>query len=368
MERHVTRVNRSQAIRRERALAIIVAVAVVAGGALIWMHGERHPGTSSAAAPTVVHAAGRASAAATASGGLHLLSEKVAFRDDTQTYGPGPKLSLAAGILVDVDSDTILWEKNPHLPRPPASTTKVLSTLVALENYSPGRLLTITPGALTQAPDETRMGLKAGEQLTVQELLTGMLTVSANDAATALAVDSVGLPAFVATMNAQVKALGLHDSRFTTPVGLDDPNQLASAYDLAAIALTDYNHFSLFRQLVGTRNATLPASTLHPAFYLHNLDQLLGSYPGVVGIKPGYTSGAGGCLIGMAIRNGHRLMSVILGSDLVYTQSRTLLDWGFAKEGLPPALPPARVPATPRGPGSPPARVPAAPTGAKPTR
>jgi D-alanyl-D-alanine carboxypeptidase (penicillin-binding protein 5/6) len=273
--------------------------------------------------------------------GLTLISQPVRFHDETGLHGAGPQLSLAGGILVDMDSGAVLWARNPDVAHAPASTTKALSSMVALENFAPGMVVTITPDALHQDPDETVMGLKAGQRLTVQELLTGMLTVSANDAATALAADTVGLPRFVTAMNAQVRALGLQDSSFTTPVGLDDPGQLASPHDLAAIADVDYTHFDIFRRLVALHDGDLPATADHPAFRLHNLNQLLDTYPAAVGIKPGYTAAAGGCLIGLAVRGGHRLLSVILGGNRVYSESRTLFDWGFAQEGAAPPAPPA---------------------------
>ena len=291
----------------------------------------RHSGVASAAAAPV----------------MHLVSQRVKFRDTTAKYGPGPQLQLDTGILVDLDTRTILWQKNPHLAHAPASTTKVLSTLVALNNFGPDRVVTITPDALQQEGDETVMGLKAGQQLTVEELLSGMLSVSANDAATALAVDTVGMPTFVAAMNAQVDALGLSDSTFTTPVGLDDPGQLASPYDLAVIASVTYERYELFRELVALHDASLTANAHHPAFSLPNLNQLLDMYPGAVGIKPGYTAAGGGCFIGMAIRDGHRLLSVILGGTKVFSESRAVLDWGFVQEGLPALIPPTPPPPTP---------------------
>jgi D-alanyl-D-alanine carboxypeptidase (penicillin-binding protein 5/6) len=222
----------------------------------------------------------------------------------------------------------------------PASTTKVLTSLVALENFAADRVVTITPDALHQAGDETKMGLVSGNRMTVQELLEGMLLVSGNDAADAMAVDTVGMDPFVDAMNRQLEALGLHDSHFVTPVGLDDPAQKASAYDLAVVATADVTSFPLFRQIVAQTEITLPASPDHQEFDLGNINRLLHLYPAATGIKPGWTGDAGGCLVGMAERNGHRLISVLLGASRVYTDSRDLLDWGFVQEGLPSLLPP----------------------------
>jgi D-alanyl-D-alanine carboxypeptidase (penicillin-binding protein 5/6) len=261
----------------------------------------------------------------------------VSFRDESGLHGGFPVTQAAAGILVDADTRTILWELNPHQALPPASTTKIVSSLVALHNFATDRPVTITDDALHQDADETRMGLRAGQQLTVEELLAGMLTVSANDAANAMAVGTVGMDNFVAAMNAQMQQLGLHDSHFTTPVGLDDPQQYASAYDLAAVALTDMNRFPVFGNIVWRTQVNLAPTATHPQFELPNLNRLLQIYGPAIGVKPGYTGNAGPCLVGMAARGGHRLIAVVLHDPVLYTDERDLFEWGFAQYGLRPA-------------------------------
>ncbi len=325
--------------RQRRALAAVAAVAFLA---IVVVANQPSGGDG-------VHQQARAAAAHTVSRSeaepratpvpvLGLVHQHVSFTDESALHSGAPNVHADSGILVDLDTGAILWERNPHQPRPPASTTKVMSALVALENFAPDRVVTVTADALHQAGDETKMGLVAGNRLTVQELLDGMFTVSANDAADALAVDTVGLDSFVATMNRQVAALGLHDSHFTSPVGLDDPQQLASAYDLAAIASVDVARFPLFRQIVSQTEIDLPASPAHQAFFLGNLNRLLRIYPAATGIKPGYTGDAGACLVGMAERDGHRLISVLMNAGQLYTDSRDLLDWGFVQEGMPSLL------------------------------
>ena len=251
---------------------------------------------------------------------------------------PFPALTTASGILIDTDTDRILWQLNPHSSLAPASTAKILTALVALENFRDDRLVTTTADALNQAWDETKMGLHAGDTLSVHDLVYAMLMISANDAATTLAVDTVGMPAFVRGMNAQVSALGLRDSHFVHPVGLDDPGEKSSAYDLAVIGLAAYDNFALFRTVVGTQQYDIPANAAHPEFFLNNIDLLLSTYPGVQGIKPGYTGDAGYCLVALATRNGHRLLSVLMNAAPVYHQSAELFDWGFQTLGVPPAL------------------------------
>jgi serine-type D-Ala-D-Ala carboxypeptidase (penicillin-binding protein 5/6) len=326
---------------RSRATAVVVGAAV-----LLAVVAVNQPHDSPIAHPKAAASTVRADGPQPPSP-LRLLEHPVSFWDDTAGRPGAPEIAADTGILVDLDTRGVLWQRSPHLAHAPASTTKLVSTLVALENFAPDRQVTITQDALHQAGDETLMGIHAGERYTVAELLTGMLLVSGNDAATAMAADTVGLDRFVAAMNAQVAALGLHDSHFTTPVGLDDPAQLSSAYDLAAVATAESDAFPLFRQLVATPLTHLPAGDLHPAITLYNLNRLLSMYPGVVGVKPGYTGDAGGCLVAEAVRGGHRLLSVLLGASRVYTDTRALLDWGFTQEGLPPLLsPPPPVPAT----------------------
>jgi len=327
--------------RHRRTLAATAGTAVLAIVVLANQPSARdaaHPQARAAAARPV----GRADTGPprTPAPVLALLHRHVAFTDETAAHRGAPAVDALAGILVDVDTGAILWARNPHQALPPASTTKVLSSLVALENFAPDMLVTVTADALHQAGDETRMGLVVGNRLTVRELLSGMLLVSGNDAADAMAVDTAGMDPFVAAMNRQLEALGLHDSHFVTPVGLDDPAQLASAYDLAAVAATDVTTFPVFRQIVSQTYAALPASDLHQEFDLTNLNRLLRIYPAATGIKPGWTGDAGACLVGMAERDGHRLISVLLNSSRVYTDSRDLLDWGFVEEGLPSLLPP----------------------------
>ena len=276
--------------------------------------------------------------------GMTVATGAVTFGEPAEMPQGAPPVQAEAGILVDMDSGGILWERDQLQELPPASLTKVLTSLVALENLSPDRQVTITPDALGQAPDDTVMGLKAGEVLTVEELLDGMLLPSGDDAASAIAVDTVGEPRFVAAMNAQVAALGLQGAHFSNTSGLDDPELYASAYDLAVIATFTYDHYPLFAQIVGTPDIALPATPGHPAFDLWNLDALLQDYPAAVGMKPGWTGDAGACLIGMAVRDGHRLLAVLLNASYPAQLEARLLDWGFEVEGLPPLLPPAPSP------------------------
>lgn len=328
--------------RRIRSLIALALTGLVVGAILIGVRGST---------PAVAGRGARAQPASIALAGdlarppwfhLGVLTDPVAFTPAAVAAAP-PDIPAAGGILVDIDTGAILWQRDAHKRLPPASTTKILAAMVALENLAPGRRVNITLSALQQAPDESVMGISPGEEYTVQELLTGMLLVSGNDAATALADDTVGLERFVAAMNAQVAALGLHDSHFTTPVGLQDEQQYSSAYDLAAISAAAVKHFPLFASIVAMHDATLPATATHPEFDLHSINLLLALYPYAVGIKPGWTGDAGNCLVGMAVRDGHRLLSVLLNADYDFHNSMRLLDWGFVQEGLATTMPTAHA-------------------------
>jgi serine-type D-Ala-D-Ala carboxypeptidase (penicillin-binding protein 5/6) len=279
--------------------------------------------------------------------GLNVLHARYSFRDDSARHPGAPDIPVSSGLLIDADTRSILWERDPHLPVPPASTTKVVSSLVALENLDPAAEVQVTSDALFAAADETKLGIEAGDHYTVAELLQAMLTISANDAADALAVDTVGLPRFVAAMNEQVDALGLHDSHFVSPVGLDDPAQVASAYDLAVAGLAAYDSFPLFRDIVGQTAIDVPATSGHVAYTLHNLNRLLQIYPPAKGIKPGWTGNAGYCLVALAERDGHRLVMVLMNEPKLYEDAKVMFEWGFAQLGLPPLPTPTPSP-TPR--------------------
>jgi D-alanyl-D-alanine carboxypeptidase (penicillin-binding protein 5/6) len=335
-------------LRTAQLLMVVAAATATAGSALI-------------AAPAAPVAAGQTPGAGVASPAatptprpwfdMNVASGSVSFWEPATLPVGTPPIKATAGILVDMDTGEILWQQEPHRELAPASLTKVLTALVALENFSPDQEVTITPAALGQAADDTVMGLKAGQTLSVQELLDGMLLPSGDDAASAIAVDTVGEFRFVSAMNAQVAALGLTDSSFSNTSGLDDPGLYSSAYDLAVIATFTYDRYPLFDQIVDTPSMALPATPGHPAFHLDNLDALLQDYPAAVGIKPGWTGNAGACLIGMAVRGGHRLLAVLLNGDYPARLEARLLDWGFEQEGLPPLLPPTPAPSPAATPG-----------------
>ena len=317
--------------RRRRLISLLLVAAATGAAALV---ASRLGGSPLPARATVVS---RAAAVPTPSSALSLTYGGRVFIGDP-VGAPAQPPAATAGILVDLDTGVILWQHNPHERLAPASTTKIITALVALSNLSPSLAITVTRDALHQSGDETVMGLKAGETLTMRELLDGMLLVSGNDAATAIAADTVGVPRFVAAMNAEAAALGLHDSHFASPVGLDDPGTYSTPYDLAVLA-DAADRFPLFASTVDSRAITLPADGMHPEFDLENINLLLSTYPFATGVKPGYTGDAGYCEVATAVRDGHHLLSVLMNGTYVVAGTRRLLDWGFQELGLPTTLP-----------------------------
>ena len=247
------------------------------------------------------------------------------------------KLSLSAksAILVDYDSSKIIYAKNIEEKLPIASIVKIMTALVAFENANLYQTFVVSEKAA--GVGENSMGLTSGEKLTLEELLYGLMLVSGNDAAVTIAEGMAGSEdKFVVLMNEKVRALGLKNTRFVNASGLDDDNrvQYSTAYDLATIAHYVWENYPQFRQITSTFNKYIEVSENHKAFDLYNDTNLLTTYPGVKGIKPGFTWEAGLCLVTYAENDGKKLLAVILGSDDRRGEMRELLDFGFNSFGI----------------------------------
>ena len=245
---------------------------------------------------------------------------------------PGiPELEAQAAVLVDVDRREVLYVKNHHTPRPMASTVKIVTAIVALEHAPLSTIIEVD--ATTAAMEPNVMGLKAGERLTLEELLYGLMLDSGNDAAEAIARGVFGDRArFIRLMNDLVTKLGLQNTHFANPSGLDDAAQHSSAYDLAVLTTYALQN-PTFRGIVGTRRKVIPASREpgreHGWFGPTNLNRLLSTYPGAFGVKPGWTGEAGYTLVAAAERGGRSLLAVVLGSRNHFTDAERLLNYGF---------------------------------------
>jgi len=256
-------------------------------------------------------------------------SVQVELYELTPTATP-PVIKARAAIVLDLDSGKTLFALDAHGRYPPASLTKVMTALVALDTLRLDQVLTV-PASINQLPwDSTRMGLRAGERLTVRELMYGLFLNSGNDAAITLSEAAMPRAAFVARMNARAAALAMGDSHFVNPIGLDDAGLYASAADLAKAAIELRLLFPEVAAMAAVPAMTLPAGATHHAFKLYNLNDLIRKYPGATGLKTGWTGRAGGCLIATATRDGRHLLAVVLGSPRVFDEAATLLDYGFA--------------------------------------
>lgn len=236
-------------------------------------------------------------------------------------------LAARSAILVDAGSGRVLWALRAHRRRHVASTTKIMTAVVALGRLPPRAIVTVDR-SVPRVP-LVKEGLRAGDRIQAWKLLYGMLLFSGNDDALALAIASAGSrPAFVALMNREARRLGLRESHFASPSGVVDRDNYSSAHDLAA--LTRYALRSpRFRTIVRTRikRVRWPAPTFAKVYVNKNL--LLGSYRGADGVKTGFTTESGRCLVASARRGHRRLIAVVLGSREPYADARRLLDAGF---------------------------------------
>lgn len=244
-------------------------------------------------------------------------------------------VSARSAILVDYDTGRVIYAKNLKDRLPVASTVKIMTALVAMENADLDDVFAVSQKAADIG--ENSMSLEKGEQLKLRELLYGLILVSGNDAAVAITEGVTGSEeAFVNMMNEKSKFLGLKDSLFINASGLDEDGKLqySSAYDLATIARYLWENYPQFRKISETEHIVIDATDTHKSFDLYNDTNLLTSYPGVKGIKPGFTWEAGLCLVTYAENNGRRLLAVILGSDDRRGEMKELLDYGFSKYGI----------------------------------
>ena len=239
-------------------------------------------------------------------------------------------IDARSGLLLDLDSDAVLWQRDPGALRPVASIAKIFTAMEAVDLMGWDRPIRV-PAAIADLPsDSTMMGLRAGEILTTRELIDGLFLASGNDAAVTLAMGATPEPVFVEGMNSLAARLQLHSTHFANPVGLDDPGQHSSANDLAVAARYLTQSYPGLAAIASMRAIDLPAAAGHHGFRLRNLNSLLTSYPGATGLKGGYTGDALGCVVATASRGRHRLLAVVLGSRAAFADIRALLDYGFA--------------------------------------
>lgn len=247
--------------------------------------------------------------------------------------GPDPlgtslaSLSASAVYVMDRQSGAILYQKNAAALRYPASTAKMMTAIVARQNYPLDRVMTVTDAAFTTG---TVAGLKLGEQLTTESILNALLIPSGNDAALVLGQHHpFGYAGFVAQMNAEAQKIGLSQTTYQDVSGLDTDHELSTARDLAILA-NELMKDPVLRQIVGTRQTDIHDVSGLITHKLKSTQELYGQIPDVVGIKTGTTLNAGENLITEIDRDGHQIIFVVLGSTSRFVDSKLLIQWVFA--------------------------------------
>ena len=232
-----------------------------------------------------------------------------------------------AAILIEAESGRVLYEQNADERLPMASTTKIMTALIAVEHCGMNEI--VTAGKNASGVEGTSIYLSEGEQLTMLEMLQGLMLRSGNDAAVAIAEHIAGdAETFASLMNARAEMLGA-DAHFVTPNGLDAEGHGASARAMALIARSAMKN-EVFRELVSTQEAIIPWVDNEYSRVLRNKNRLLEEYEGATGIKTGFTSKAGRCLVFSAERDGMELIGVVLSCPGWFEEAEKLLDWGFA--------------------------------------
>lgn len=243
-----------------------------------------------------------------------------------------PKVNAISAIVVDGDTGRILWGKNENKPMAMASTTKIMTALVALENSDITKETTVSKNATLASP--VKMHLSVGEKMTIEQLLYAMMLQSYNDSAVAVA-EAVGgsVEKFCTMMNEKAKEIGCSNTVFETPNGLDKGNHHSTAEDMSKIGVYALKNQKLM-EIMNTRNYTFKSSKTTYSFV--NKDRLLSEYEGAIGMKTGFTGKAGHCFVGAANRGNITLVSVVLasgwgttGKSRKWIDTKALLNYGF---------------------------------------
>ena len=263
--------------------------------------------------------------------------------------GKPPAITATEAILLDSDTGHILDDLDGERPVPMASTTKIMTALITIQTADLNKVVSIQQDAMNEVilHNGSSANLHPGDRLTLRDLLYGLMLPSGDDAAIAIA-DAVGgsTANFVNMMNLFAYRLHLFQTHYINPDGLTYydangqpiPGHYTTAYDLVRLARYAMS-IPLFAQIVQMQHYQLPATSTHHSYSWENTNTLLMTYPGMTGIKTGFTVEAGGCLVFSATRAGHHLIGVVLHSadeTRRFSDARILLDWGFALPLLPP--------------------------------
>ncbi len=241
---------------------------------------------------------------------------------------PAPlNLSAKAAIVIEASTGKIIYAANAEERKYPASTTKMMTLITALEHGNPNDIVTTSANAAST--EGSSLWLTPGEQLKLMDILYGVMLVSGNDATVAVAEHISGsTDNFSKLMTEKARVIGANNTNFTNANGLPDPNHYSTAHDLAKIAAYGYKN-PIFTQIVGTRHRIIPWLGKDHDRELYNENKMLVIYEGANGIKTGYTEAAGRCLVAGAKRGNIQLITVVLDADHMWEDSMALLDYGF---------------------------------------
>lgn len=239
------------------------------------------------------------------------------------------KLSVSASSAVLIDSldNKVLYEKDAHTKRSMASTTKIMTALIAIEEYDLKKTVAVDKKAV--GVEGSSIYLYENEKLTMEELVLALMLESANDAAAAIAIEIAGsIEAFAELMNEKAKELGLNNTSFENPHGLDGKQHYTTAYDLAVLASYAIKNEE-FKRIVSTVKALIPMNDGAGTRLLMNHNRLLRTYRGAIGVKTGFTKKSGRCLVTAAERDGVTLVAVTLNAPNDWNDHKNMLDYGF---------------------------------------
>jgi len=240
-----------------------------------------------------------------------------------------PFPSVAASYIVQVDGKT-LWAHKPNRRLPPASLTKIMTALLVLEKGRMEDVISVSRDATLETG--TRLGLKTGERMRVSYLLSATILQSANDACRLLAEYVGGSQQdLIKLMNRRAKELGMQDTHFTNACGHDNPNHYSTAHDLLILTEAALNN-RLFAELTRIVDIRIDTADKSRTFHIENKNELIGRYPGAAGVKTGFTSGAGKCLIALAERKETRVLLVLLNAPDRWWDAEEILDRAFASQ------------------------------------
>jgi len=333
-----SRLRREEAARRRRRrrIAILAGLAALCLGAAVAIalrEGSSHHSTAGTRAVSGSHGSAATHAAAVSPAGLPLAKPALLLHGIDDPAADPIQLSFKrpprAGLLFNLQTGQVLWQRNAFKRVRIASLTKMMTALITVQSTKPGEEVLVTKAAVEAAGSKVGV-LPLHKHVRVETMLYGLLLPSGNDAAIALAQHVSGSEsAFVRMMNAEAARLGMGCTRYSSPSGYVDQGNYSCAADLAVLAHVDEGQHRIAR-VAHTLSAVMPFPIKGGKLYLYNNNPLLiYHYPGTTGLKTGFTDAAGRCLVATADRDGVKLGVVVLNSDAPGTQAKQLLDRGF---------------------------------------